>query len=297
MLLPSIPPYTSRTYSMQDGYDPVNNPSGNMLEGLPWIGGDTVTVGTLRSNSGNVYICSQAGVTAGSGGPSGTGSGITDNGAKWNYVRPQGLSVLATGSSGSNTAATGITFTGTPPTGISINRSQGSASGTVTQAIESPYWSSGQKGQRWSIAHSLGSGDSGEIWQAVLLNVAYGSLGIQASDLGVTNFAFEVEAEFTNVANLYNAWLWLTDTNNNSFNCYVGSVPAAEGNQSIASSGEMRTYPNGGKRLYRGQLVFPQNLSNLLLAMRWGFDASGAANSATCLTKVNYIRFAPASAI
>jgi len=38
------------------------------------------------NNGGKVYICTTAGTSAGSGGPTGTGSGITDGTAVWNYV-------------------------------------------------------------------------------------------------------------------------------------------------------------------------------------------------------------------
>lgn len=38
------------------------------------------------SNGGNVYICTTAGTSASSGGPSGTGTGITDGTAVWSYV-------------------------------------------------------------------------------------------------------------------------------------------------------------------------------------------------------------------
>ena len=38
------------------------------------------------NNGGNVYRCTTAGTSAGSGGPTGTGTGITDGTAVWNYV-------------------------------------------------------------------------------------------------------------------------------------------------------------------------------------------------------------------
>jgi hypothetical protein len=38
------------------------------------------------SNGGNVYICTTAGTSASSGGPSGTGTGIADGTAVWAYV-------------------------------------------------------------------------------------------------------------------------------------------------------------------------------------------------------------------
>ncbi len=51
-----------------------------------WAGTTAYTVGALRSNGGNIYLCITAGTSAGSGGPTGTGTDITDNTAHWRYV-------------------------------------------------------------------------------------------------------------------------------------------------------------------------------------------------------------------
>lgn len=40
------------------------------------------------SIGGNVYVCTTAGTSAGSGGPTGTGTGISDGSCVWNYVGP-----------------------------------------------------------------------------------------------------------------------------------------------------------------------------------------------------------------
>jgi hypothetical protein len=40
------------------------------------------------TNGGNLYQCSQSGTSAGSGGPTGTGTNITDGSCKWDYVSP-----------------------------------------------------------------------------------------------------------------------------------------------------------------------------------------------------------------
>lgn len=53
----------------------------------PWQASTAVIVGQYVSNGGNLYVCTTAGPTASSGGPSGTGTGITDGTAVWNYVR------------------------------------------------------------------------------------------------------------------------------------------------------------------------------------------------------------------
>ena len=51
-----------------------------------WKASTAYAVGdTVHNDNGNVYVCDQAGTSAGSGGPTGTGSNITDNGARWDY--------------------------------------------------------------------------------------------------------------------------------------------------------------------------------------------------------------------
>lgn len=51
-----------------------------------WASGTAYTLGQRRSNSGNVYQVTTAGTSAGSGGPTGTGSAITDNTVVWQYL-------------------------------------------------------------------------------------------------------------------------------------------------------------------------------------------------------------------
>jgi hypothetical protein len=43
----------------------------------------------VENDTGKVYVCVTAGTSAGSGGPTGTGSGITDGTVVWDYVAPQ----------------------------------------------------------------------------------------------------------------------------------------------------------------------------------------------------------------
>ena len=53
-----------------------------------WLAGTATPAGWYCVNGGNIYTCATPGNTAPSGGPTGTGSGITDGTAKWNYVAP-----------------------------------------------------------------------------------------------------------------------------------------------------------------------------------------------------------------
>lgn len=54
--------------------------------GSTWIASNVTAVGQYCTNGGNTYVCVTAGTTAASGGPTGTGSGIVDGTAHWNYV-------------------------------------------------------------------------------------------------------------------------------------------------------------------------------------------------------------------
>ncbi len=53
-----------------------------------WQASTAYTSGTytINTNGYRVYLCTTSGTSAGSGGPTGTGSGITDNTAVWSYV-------------------------------------------------------------------------------------------------------------------------------------------------------------------------------------------------------------------
>ena len=58
----------------------TNNLNGN------WAAATAYVVGDYRNNGGNWYKCTQAGTSAGSGGPTGTGTNIVDNTCRWDYV-------------------------------------------------------------------------------------------------------------------------------------------------------------------------------------------------------------------
>ena len=51
----------------------------------PWQASTAVIIGQYVTNGGNSYVCTTGGATAASGGPTGTGTGITDGTAVWNY--------------------------------------------------------------------------------------------------------------------------------------------------------------------------------------------------------------------
>lgn len=54
-----------------------------------WAGSTVYAIGAKRSNGGNIYRVLTAGTSASSGGPTGTGSSITDGTVVWEYLAPQ----------------------------------------------------------------------------------------------------------------------------------------------------------------------------------------------------------------
>jgi len=65
----------------------------SQLNPTAWAISTAYAVDALRENGGNAYICTTAGTSAGSGGPTGTGTGISDGSAVWDYHGPTGFTV------------------------------------------------------------------------------------------------------------------------------------------------------------------------------------------------------------
>lgn len=86
--------------------------------GTAWQPSHTYAVGTQVVNGGNFYTCTTAGTSAASGGPTGTGTGISDGTAVWSY-----LTTLPTADSSGSVIThplirtdTGTTYYSTPET-------------------------------------------------------------------------------------------------------------------------------------------------------------------------------------
>ena len=251
-------PSTPRVHTAADGYDVALNPGGNLLEAFPWAASTACTVGQLRANNGNVYRCTTAGTT-GATGPSGTGSGLTDGTAQWAYVRPVGMSVLGSGTNGTLTAATNITYSGALAGGFTLVRGGGSASGTVTAAVESP-WSDGTVGQRQTLAFSLNSGTASEQWVLRAIYGAYGAFGVLASDLASTPFYAEAEVELSGLANLSSLNLMLADPSIGWY-AYGGGTDTGAAAR-LPTAADVFPLPNNGRLLLRTtRLALPANLA------------------------------------
>lgn len=295
------PNYPARIYSQADGYDINNNPGGNLLEGLPWQASTAYVVGQNVSNDTSplkTYTCITAGTSAASGGPTGTGASITDGTATWQYQNPAGMSVFNSGTNGNQVAATGITYSGNLAGGYTISRANGSASGTVACAIESP-WSNGQNGQRQAITFSLGGGTNAEQWSIRTSAKLFGVYGILASDINTSAFYAECELEISSVANLNQLQVdffatGIAGTQNGSISgmCQLGTLNATTAYGHMNSNGEMLPIPANGKFFIRTQpLIISSAITSQSLAphILLGFDASGAAASATAQVKLNYL--------
>ena len=79
--------WTTSVFEMAGG--PGTNLIGCYAHDFPggnWIPNYAFSAGTQILNGSNLYICTVAGVTAASGGPTGTGTGIGDGTCVWNYV-------------------------------------------------------------------------------------------------------------------------------------------------------------------------------------------------------------------
>ena len=66
----------------------LKNTSGTDFSyGSNWTANTAYSVGDqVQNDDGKIYKCDTAGTSAGSGGPTGTGSDITDNTARWDYI-------------------------------------------------------------------------------------------------------------------------------------------------------------------------------------------------------------------
>jgi hypothetical protein len=67
------------------------------LVGQNWQASTAYALGQhIINDSGKVYLCVTAGTSAGSGGPTGTSSGITDGSVSWNYVGTVDMTLVNT---------------------------------------------------------------------------------------------------------------------------------------------------------------------------------------------------------
>jgi len=68
------------------------------LDAPNWAASTAYVVGNkVKNDSGKIYTCSTAGTSAGSGGPTGTGSAIADNTAKWDYTTTESAAAYLDG--------------------------------------------------------------------------------------------------------------------------------------------------------------------------------------------------------
>lgn len=77
-----------------------------------WTISTVYATGQQVHNGGNVYLCTTGGTSAGSGGPTGTGTGITDGACVWDYVGTQDMALDNTSiTAGQQVTITAFTLT------------------------------------------------------------------------------------------------------------------------------------------------------------------------------------------
>lgn len=300
-------PLTTRraAWTDVDGYDPVLNPGGNLLEAADWNALENVTVG-MRRNSGGNYICSQNGQTSSASPPTGTGTGIIDGGAKWNFLRNDGASMFRSGAKALTSPPSGISYSGNIANGWNLGRNHGSASGNIYGYLESPY-SDGHAGTRQVLGFDLSGGDNAEAWIFYFADFTWTAgddsknIGILASDLGPGGalFSLGMEIELSYLLNVTQVSLMLCDLVSGYSFRYLdanGNFPGSGTSLTMMNTdGEMLRYPNGGKiRPATTAAPLPSNLSNLTAALLIGFDTSAAHSRA--LIKINQADFKKAGA-
>lgn len=285
-----------RSASAFDGYDAINNPTGNMLDAYPWEASTAYNLGdSVRNDTTRIYYCIGAGTSAGSGGPTGTGATIADGTVTWAYTRLAGMSAFNSGVGSAPSAAAGVTITGNLAGGYFMQRNSGTASGTLAASIESP-WSNGQVGSRQVLTFSLGLGGTTDLWVLQFGSYDYRRYGLLPADLNNTLVEFEVELEVSNLLNCNGLYLALQSNYASLTDYNIAQVGTNGGGTTlnatlVNSSGEMLTYPNGGLITMKTKpIVLPSDLESLATWLFFQFNASGGAGTATGTFKIN--RFA-----
>lgn len=64
----------------------ASDAAASLAAATAWAGSTTYSVGALRGNGGNLYLCTTGGISSSSGGPSGNGSAITDGSVVWRWI-------------------------------------------------------------------------------------------------------------------------------------------------------------------------------------------------------------------
>lgn len=64
----------------------VTSAAATLVAATAWASGTAYAYGDVRKNGSNVYVCTVAGTSAGSGGPTGTGLVIVDNTCTWRFI-------------------------------------------------------------------------------------------------------------------------------------------------------------------------------------------------------------------
>jgi lysophospholipase L1-like esterase len=188
------------------------------------------------------------------------------------------------------TTAGSATASGTLAKGFNLTRSAGTAAGTITASLESPY-SDGKLGQRQVLTFSLGSGGTDELWVFQTAALTTTAWGIPGGDLGSGSIALVGEIEVSNLANL--ARLYIAAYDSNAWLVQTGNAETGASNR-LPLSTDIFLVPT--KLYLRSQpLLLSATQATIRLVLGMGFDASGGAGSATATIKINHLGIRRAS--
>jgi uncharacterized phage protein gp47/JayE len=83
---PSTVLSAGRVVSTGGGDRFASDADATIVAATAWVGSTAYAVDDFVANDSNIYVCTVAGTSAASGGPTGTADGITDGSCEWNFV-------------------------------------------------------------------------------------------------------------------------------------------------------------------------------------------------------------------
>lgn len=188
-------------YSTVDRNNQLDALESGSAKGVPttianWAATTAYTTKTswVINDTGKLYLCTTSGTSAGSGGPTGTGSDITDGSAHWTYI----------GQAGIEGAPTLTLYNGTKPTDCSTALSGNTVLATATLPAD---WladaasASKAKAGTWALTGQSGAGAGTAATFFRILDAATGACRIQGT-VTATGGGGDMTLDNNNIANL-----------------------------------------------------------------------------------------------
>jgi hypothetical protein len=195
---------------------------------------------------------------------------------------------------GTLTAASGVAYTGTIGTDFTLSRATGSATGTMVVSYET-LRTDGLSGKRLVLTATLGSGTTTERWFLQLGGGGLSGMGIGASDLGTTKWFWEVDVDIASATCLNHLVAYVSIQNgSNTIGTHSGGASVFDaGSRLIQPTNDVFAWPTIGNKILLRTPTFtmPANATGIAPYLRFGWDASGGAGTATGVIKVNNMSF------